>query len=88
VKADIAIENFRPGVMSRLGLDYAALSAANPRLIYVSISGFGQTGPRRLEPAMDLIVQSACGLKAVRASRCSSARGTSTAGMSRTAASS
>ena len=64
-KADIAIENFRPGVMSRLGLDYAALSAANPRLIYVSISGFGQTGPRRLEPAMDLIVQSASGLMSI-----------------------
>src|SRR5208337_194992 len=64
-KADIAIENFRPGVMSRLGLDYAALSSANPRLIYVSISGFGQTGPRRLEPAMDLIVQSASGLMSI-----------------------
>jgi formyl-CoA transferase/CoA:oxalate CoA-transferase len=64
-KADIAIENFRPGVMNRLGLDYAALSAANPRLIYVSISGFGQTGPRRLEPAMDLIVQSASGLMSI-----------------------
>jgi len=60
--ADIVIENFRPGTMNRLGLDYASLSAANPRLIYVSISGYGQTGPRRLEPAMDLIVQSASGL--------------------------
>ncbi len=64
-KADIAVENFRPGVMSRLGLDYAALSAANPRLIYVAISGFGQTGPRRLEPAMDLMVQSASGLMSI-----------------------
>src|SRR5208283_3940625 len=64
-KADIAIENFRPGVMNRLGLDYAALSPANPRLIYVSISGFGQTGPRRLEPAMDLILQSASGLMSI-----------------------
>ncbi len=64
-KADIAIENFRPGVMSRLGLDYAALSAVNPRLIYVSISGFGQTGPRRLEPALDLIIQSASGLMSI-----------------------
>jgi formyl-CoA transferase len=43
--ADILIENFRPGVMTRLGLDYPALSAANPRLIYASISGHGQTGP-------------------------------------------
>lgn len=55
--ADILIENFRPGTMNRLGLDYASLSATNPRLIYVSISGYGQSGPRRLEPAMDLIVQ-------------------------------
>ncbi len=60
--ADIVIENFRPGTMNRLGLDYASLAAANPRLIYISISGYGQTGPRRLEPAMDLIVQSASGL--------------------------
>ncbi len=64
-KADIVIENFRPGTMNRLGLDYASLSAANPRLIYVSISGYGQTGPRRLEPAMDLIIQSASGLMSI-----------------------
>ncbi len=60
--ADIVIENFRPDTMNRFGLDYASLSAANPRLIYVSISGYGQSGPRRLEPAMDLIVQAASGL--------------------------
>ena len=64
-KADILIENFRPGTMNRLGLDYASLSAVNPRLIYVSISGYGQTGPRRLEPAMDLIIQSASGLMSI-----------------------
>jgi crotonobetainyl-CoA:carnitine CoA-transferase CaiB-like acyl-CoA transferase len=64
-KADIVLENFRPGTMNRLGLDYASLSAANPRLIYVSISGYGQTGPRRLEPAMDLIIQSASGLMSI-----------------------
>jgi crotonobetainyl-CoA:carnitine CoA-transferase CaiB-like acyl-CoA transferase len=63
--ADILIENFRPGTMNRLGLDYASLSAASPRLIYVSISGYGQTGPRRLEPAMDLIIQSASGLMSI-----------------------
>jgi formyl-CoA transferase/CoA:oxalate CoA-transferase len=62
LSADIVIENFRPGTMNRLGLDYASLAAANPRLIYISISGYGQTGPRRLEPAMDLIVQAASGL--------------------------
>lgn len=64
-KSDIVIENFRPGTMNRLGLDYASLSAANTRLIYVSISGYGQTGPRRLEPAMDLIIQSASGLMSI-----------------------
>ena len=64
-KSDIMIENFRPGTMNRLGLDYASLSAINPRLIYVSVSGYGQTGPRRLEPAMDLIVQSASGLMSI-----------------------
>jgi crotonobetainyl-CoA:carnitine CoA-transferase CaiB-like acyl-CoA transferase len=64
-RADILVENFRPGTMNRLGLDYASLSAANPRLIYVSISGYGQTGPRRLEPAMDLIIQSASGLMSI-----------------------
>jgi crotonobetainyl-CoA:carnitine CoA-transferase CaiB-like acyl-CoA transferase len=60
--ADIVVENFRPGTMNRLGLDYASLSAANPRLIYVSISGYGHSGPKRLDPAMDLIVQAASGL--------------------------
>jgi formyl-CoA transferase/CoA:oxalate CoA-transferase len=64
-KADIMIENFRPGTMNRLGLDYASLSEINPRLIYVSVSGYGQTGPRRNEPAMDLIVQSASGLMSI-----------------------
>jgi len=59
------IENFRPGTMNRLGLDYASLSAINPRLIYVSVSGYGQTGPRRNEPAMDLIVQAASGLMSI-----------------------
>jgi crotonobetainyl-CoA:carnitine CoA-transferase CaiB-like acyl-CoA transferase len=65
LNADIVLENFRPGTLNRLGLDYATLSAANPRLIYVSISGYGQSGPRRLEPAMDLIIQSASGLMSI-----------------------
>jgi crotonobetainyl-CoA:carnitine CoA-transferase CaiB-like acyl-CoA transferase len=64
-KADIVLENFRPGTLNRLGLDYASLSAVNQRLIYVSISGYGQTGPRRMEPAMDLIIQSASGLMSI-----------------------
>src|SRR3954447_23526342 len=44
-KADVVVENYRPDVKKRLGIDYAALSAVNPRLIYASISGFGQDGP-------------------------------------------
>ena len=64
-RSDFLIENFRPGTMNRLGFDYASLSAVNPRLIYVSVSGYGQTGPRRNEPAMDLIIQAASGLMSI-----------------------
>jgi crotonobetainyl-CoA:carnitine CoA-transferase CaiB-like acyl-CoA transferase len=53
-RADILVEQFRPGVMDRLGLGYAALSAANPRLIYCSITGYGQTGPKRDVAGHDL----------------------------------
>ena len=63
--ADIVVENFRPGVADRLGIGYGALSALNPRLIYLSISGFGQTGPLRDRPAYDLIVQAESGLMSV-----------------------
>ncbi len=61
-KADILIENFRPGTMQRLGLGYDDAHAINPRLVYCSISGQGQTGPGRDDPAMDLIMQAHCGL--------------------------
>ncbi len=61
-KADVLIENFRPGTLDRLGLGYAAANARNPRLVYCSISGYGQNGPSRDESAMDLIVQAASGL--------------------------
>jgi crotonobetainyl-CoA:carnitine CoA-transferase CaiB-like acyl-CoA transferase len=61
-KADVLVENFRPGTMDRLGLGYDAAKAINPRLIYCSISGQGQTGPGRDDPAMDLIMQAQCGL--------------------------
>ncbi|HTS78653.1 MAG TPA: CoA transferase [Bryobacteraceae bacterium] len=64
-KADVLIENMRPGTMERLGLGYAAARVRNPRLIYCSISGYGQTGPSRDEPAMDLILQAASGLISV-----------------------
>ena len=56
-KVDIVMENFTPGVMERLGLGYAALAARNPRLIYASTSGFGQTGPLREKAALDIVVQ-------------------------------
>ncbi|MGJ4997414.1 CaiB/BaiF CoA transferase family protein [Bradyrhizobium sp. HKCCYLS3077] len=59
--ADILVENFRPGVMQRLGLSYAALSALNPRLIYCSISGYGQTGPSAELPAYAPVIHAASG---------------------------
>ncbi len=62
---DIVIENFRPGVMKRLGLDYETLSSLNPRLIYCSISGYGQTGPKSLNPAYAPIVHAASGFDKV-----------------------
>jgi crotonobetainyl-CoA:carnitine CoA-transferase CaiB-like acyl-CoA transferase len=62
---DILIEQFRPGVMERLGLGYAALSAANPRLVYASITGFGQSGPRAHEAGHDITYQARAGLIAL-----------------------
>jgi CoA:oxalate CoA-transferase len=64
-KMDVLIENFRPGTMERLGLGYEACRELNPRLIYCSISGYGQTGPSRDDPAMDLIIQCASGLLSI-----------------------
>jgi len=60
-KADVVVQNFRPGVMKRLGLDYDALAALNPRLIYCSISGFGQTGPMAHAPAYAPVIHAASG---------------------------
>lgn len=59
--ADVFVEGFRPGAMARLGLDYQTLSARNPRLVYCSISAFGQTGSKRLKPAHDLSIQADSG---------------------------
>jgi crotonobetainyl-CoA:carnitine CoA-transferase CaiB-like acyl-CoA transferase len=64
-RADVVMENFRPGVMDRLGLGYAALSAVNPRLIYCAISGFGQTGPARNEAGYDGKIQAMSGIMAI-----------------------
>jgi formyl-CoA transferase len=63
--ADVLVENFRPGVMARLGLDYPTLSAQNPRLIYASISGFGQTGPFSTKGGFDLVAQGMSGIMSV-----------------------
>jgi crotonobetainyl-CoA:carnitine CoA-transferase CaiB-like acyl-CoA transferase len=59
--ADIFLQNYRPGVAKRLGLDYETLSALNPRLVYVSMSGYGETGPYRDRPGQDLVLQGLSG---------------------------
>lgn len=64
-KADVLIENMRPATFERLGLGYAKARERNPRLIYCSVSGYGQNGPSRDDPAMDLIVQASSGLISV-----------------------
>ena len=63
--ADVLIENYRPGVMKQLGLDYPTLAGVNARLIYVSISGYGQTGPSRGKGGFDLVAQGVSGLMSV-----------------------
>ena len=64
-KADVVVENFTPGTLERLGVGWAVLSAANPRLIYASGSGYGRTGPNRDHLAMDLTVQAVSGVMSV-----------------------
>ena len=64
-RADIVVENFRPGTLARLGLDYLSLAPGHPRLIYASVSGFGQTGPRRNEPGYDAVMQAEGGLMSI-----------------------
>jgi crotonobetainyl-CoA:carnitine CoA-transferase CaiB-like acyl-CoA transferase len=61
-RSDVLVENFRPGVMQRLGLDYAAVRAIKPDIVYCSVSGYGQSGPRRDWPAIDNIVQATSGM--------------------------
>ena len=64
-QSDVIIENFRPGVMKRFGLDYEPVRAVAPQAIYCSVSGFGQTGPRSADAAYDLIIQSVGGAMGV-----------------------
>ncbi len=61
-KADVLIQNFRPGVIERLGLDYAAVKAINPAIVYASISGYGEDGPWVMRPGQDLLAQARSGL--------------------------
>lgn len=61
-KSDVVIENFRPGTMEKLGLGYAALAKLNPKVVYCSISGFGESGPEAHRPGYDLIVQAESGI--------------------------
>jgi formyl-CoA transferase len=63
--ADVVVENFRPGVMARLGCGWETLRDANPRLVYCAISGFGQTGPDAFNPAYDQIIQGLSGVMAI-----------------------
>jgi crotonobetainyl-CoA:carnitine CoA-transferase CaiB-like acyl-CoA transferase len=63
--ADVVVENFRPGVMQRLGLGYTALKAAKHDIVYCAISGFGQDGPLKFNPAYDQIIQGLCGVMSV-----------------------
>jgi formyl-CoA transferase len=64
-RADVIVENYRPDVKQRLGIDYETLRAINPRLIYASISGFGQTGPYSARPGLDQIAQGMGGLMSI-----------------------
>ena len=68
-KCDVLIENYRPGVMDRLGLGYDTLSAINPKLIYCAISGFGMTGPLRDRPSFDIVMQALSGALSVNGER-------------------
>ena len=64
-RADALVENFRPGTLARYGLDYAALASQSPRLVFCSISGFGQDGPRRHQAGYDAVIQAEGGLMSV-----------------------
>jgi len=69
LRADIVLENYKAGTLARYGLDEASLRRINPRLIYCSVTGFGQTGPRRDQPAYDFLIQAMGGLMSVTGER-------------------
>lgn len=69
MQCDIVLENYKAGTLARYGLDEASLRAINPRLIYCSVTGFGQTGPRREQPAYDFLIQAMGGLMSVTGER-------------------
>ena len=64
-RADVLVENFRPGTLDRLSLGYTHLASRFPRLVYCAVSGYGQTGPRRLEPGYDAVMQGEGGLMSI-----------------------
>jgi len=64
-RSDVLVENFRPGTLTRLGLDYQTLAARDPRLVYCSISGFGHSGPRSKQPGYDAVMQAEGGLMSI-----------------------
>jgi crotonobetainyl-CoA:carnitine CoA-transferase CaiB-like acyl-CoA transferase len=64
-RADVIVENFRPGTLAKLGLDYGSVAARHPRLVYCSVSGFGQTGPRSTQPGYDAVIQGEGGLMSI-----------------------
>jgi crotonobetainyl-CoA:carnitine CoA-transferase CaiB-like acyl-CoA transferase len=68
-QSDVVLENFKAGTLAKYGLDYASLSAVNPALVYCSVTGFGQTGPRRDQPAYDFLIQAMGGLMSVTGER-------------------
>src|SRR4029453_13859243 len=64
-RADVLVENFRPGTLDAIGLGYADVSQRHPQLVYVSISGFGQNGPRRAEPGSDAVAKGGGGRRSI-----------------------
>ncbi|NGM38009.1 MULTISPECIES: CaiB/BaiF CoA transferase family protein [Methylobacterium] len=69
MKSDVLVENYKAGSLAKYGLDYETLSKANPRLVYCSVTGFGQTGPRAAEPGYDFIIQGLGGLMSITGER-------------------